>query len=100
MGGAPQRLFPIHLCQAPQEKALQAPGFLGLAKHRFRNRLALGVDLVPGIEVAATKLTDAAVIWLLIARQHPNGQILVTCTLDLVPFGTLACGQVGGRRRC
>ncbi len=35
------------------------------------------------IKVAAAKLTDSAVAWLLIARQHSKGQILVTCPLDL-----------------
>jgi hypothetical protein len=36
-----------------------------------------------GIEIAAAKLADSAVVWLLIARQHPKGQILGTSPLVL-----------------
>jgi hypothetical protein len=36
-----------------------------------------------GIEVAAAELADPAVVGLLVAGQHPEGQILVAGTLDL-----------------
>ena len=45
------------------------------------------------LEVAAAELTDPAVIWLLVAGEHPERQILVTGPLD--PVGGDDAGTVG-----
>jgi hypothetical protein len=42
-------------------------------------------QLAQHVEVAAAELTDAAVVGLLVGRQHPKGQILMAGSLDLVP---------------
>ena len=44
MGGGHQHPFTIHLFQAAQSEPIQASGALDLAKHRFNNGLAQGVD--------------------------------------------------------
>jgi hypothetical protein len=57
VGGAYQRPFPIHLLQAPQSELIQASGALDLAKHRFNNDLAQGVDRLAslGSELASIR---------------------------------------------
>ncbi len=39
-------------------------------------------QIAQGLKVAATELTDAAVVRLLVGREHPEGQILVAGPLD------------------
>lgn len=48
MGGDHQRTFPIHLLHAPQSEAIQSSGPFDLAKHRFHNGPAQGVDRLAG----------------------------------------------------
>jgi hypothetical protein len=43
----------------------------------------LNEQVAQRVEVAAPELTDSAVVWLLVAREHPEGQILVTGPLNL-----------------
>ena len=52
------------------------PGLLAEAE-------VLNKQILEGIKVAAAKLTDAAVVRLLVGCQHPAGQILITGPLDL-----------------
>ena len=64
--GAIQR----HMTQADH------PGLLAEAED-------LNKQILEGIKIAAAKLTDAAVVRLLVAGEHPAGQILITGPLDL-----------------
>jgi hypothetical protein len=40
-------------------------------------------EILEGIKVEAPKLTDTAVVRLLVGDERPEGQILVACALDL-----------------
>ncbi len=59
-----------HMAQADNPRLLAQPQDL----HK---------QTLEGIEVAAPELTDTAVIGLLVAGHHPEGQILVAGTFDL-----------------
>ena len=50
-------------------------------------------QLAQGLQVAATQLTDAAVVRLLVGREHPEAQILVAGPLD--PAGGDGAHAVG-----
>ena len=52
------------------------PGFLAEPQDLHKQR-------AQGLQVAAAELTDPAVVRLLVAGEHPEGQILVAGPLDL-----------------